>query len=93
MNRNTGVARCYIFKPNIPIWVNFGGSCNGSHFLLLTFGELYGQFVYFMVVLYILLSFGIFFPFWYVVTTLKIWQPCLRQHEYANLQQTLTARN
>jgi hypothetical protein len=25
----TRVARWYIFKPEIPIWVNFGGSCNG----------------------------------------------------------------
>jgi hypothetical protein len=23
------VARWYIFKPKIPIWVNFGESCNG----------------------------------------------------------------
>jgi hypothetical protein len=26
---HTRVARWYIFKPKIPIWVNFGGSCNG----------------------------------------------------------------
>jgi hypothetical protein len=25
----TMVARWNIFKPKIPIWVNFGGSCNG----------------------------------------------------------------
>jgi hypothetical protein len=24
------VARWFVFKPKIPIWVNFGGSCNGS---------------------------------------------------------------
>jgi hypothetical protein len=24
------VARWYIFKPKIPIWINFGKSCNGS---------------------------------------------------------------
>jgi hypothetical protein len=23
------VARWYIFKPKVQIWVNFGGSCNG----------------------------------------------------------------
>jgi hypothetical protein len=29
----------YIFKPKSPIWVNFGGSCNGScWFILWPFG-------------------------------------------------------
>jgi hypothetical protein len=27
---NDRVARCYIFKPKIPIWVKFGGSWNGK---------------------------------------------------------------
>jgi hypothetical protein len=39
-----------------------------------------GHFVYFVVILYILSSFAIFcghfLPFWYVVGTKKIWQPC-----------------
>jgi hypothetical protein len=29
------VARCYIFKPKIPIWVHFGGSCNGRCWYIL----------------------------------------------------------
>jgi hypothetical protein len=32
-------------------------------------------YTYFMAIWYILWSFGIFFPFWYVVPR-KIWQPC-----------------
>jgi hypothetical protein len=28
-NLGSRVARWHNFKPNIPIWVNFGGSCNG----------------------------------------------------------------
>jgi hypothetical protein len=60
------VARWHIFKPKIPIWVNFGGSYNGRckaiWSILLPFGILYGYF-------------GIFFPFWNVVPR-KIWQSC-----------------
>jgi hypothetical protein len=44
-------------------------------------GKLYGHFVYFTSIWYILWpfgifcgTFGIFFPFWYVVAR-KIWQP------------------
>jgi hypothetical protein len=39
------------------------------------FGAFYNHLVYFMNIFYILCSFGIFFPCWYVVTR-KIWQPC-----------------
>jgi hypothetical protein len=28
--RSPRVARWFVFKPKIQIWVNFGGSCNGS---------------------------------------------------------------
>jgi hypothetical protein len=27
------VARWFVFKPKIPIWVNFGGSCYGKYFM------------------------------------------------------------
>jgi hypothetical protein len=41
------VARWYIFKPKIPIWVNFGGSCNGRcWYILWPFGLSYGHLVY-----------------------------------------------
>jgi hypothetical protein len=60
------VARWYFFKPKIPIWVNFGGSCNGKCWyirsILLPFGLFYGHLVYFP-------------PFWYIVPR-KIWQSC-----------------
>jgi hypothetical protein len=31
----TRVARWFIFKPNIPIWVNFGGPWNGKCWYIL----------------------------------------------------------
>jgi hypothetical protein len=58
----TRVARWLVFKPKMPIWVNFGGSCDGrcwyvlwpfglfySHLACLTgfFGIFYGNLVYF----------------------------------------------
>jgi hypothetical protein len=39
------VARWYIFKPKIPIWVNFLGACNGrGWYILWPFGLFYGHF-------------------------------------------------
>jgi hypothetical protein len=48
------VARWYIFKPKIPLWVNFRGSWNGKGwyilwpfgiYILRPFGTVYGHFV------------------------------------------------
>jgi hypothetical protein len=45
------VARWYIFKPKIPIWVNFGGPWNGKYwYILCTFGIYYCHFVFFIVI-------------------------------------------
>jgi hypothetical protein len=56
------VARWYIFKPKIPIWINFGGSYNvRSWSILWPFGVFYWHLVYFS-------------PFWCVAPR-KIWQP------------------
>jgi hypothetical protein len=62
------VARWFLFKPKIPIWVNFGGSCNGRcwhvygywvHFTVLrSFVIFYGHLVYFVVIWYIFPRFG-----------------------------------
>jgi hypothetical protein len=53
------VARWFDFKPKIPIWVNFGGFCNGSYwYVLLPFGLFYAHLVYFMVIWYISPHFG-----------------------------------
>jgi hypothetical protein len=42
------VARWYIFKPKIPIWVNFGGPWNRKDlYILWPFGIYYGHLVYF----------------------------------------------
>jgi hypothetical protein len=65
------VARWYIFKPKIPIWINFGGPFMAIWSILPPLGIVCGHLVYF----------GIFFPFWYVVPR-KIWQPWFRSlHE------------
>jgi hypothetical protein len=55
-------ARWFVFKPKIPIWVNFAGSCNSKcWYILCPFGLfLRGHWKYFVVIWYILWSFGIF---------------------------------
>jgi hypothetical protein len=51
------VARWYIFKPKIPIWVFIGGPWNGKClYILQSFGR------HSLCIWYILCSFGIFFP-------------------------------
>jgi hypothetical protein len=41
------VARWHIFKPKIPIWLNFGGSCNGRcWYILWPLGIFYRNLVY-----------------------------------------------
>jgi hypothetical protein len=61
-----------IFKPKIPVWVNFGVSCNercyGELFYFTAFSYILSQFIIFCGYL------GIFSPFLYVVPR-KIWQP------------------
>jgi hypothetical protein len=43
------VARWFVFKPKIQIWVNFGGSCDGRWwYILWTLGPFYGLLLYFM---------------------------------------------
>jgi hypothetical protein len=47
----TRVARWHIFKPKIPIWVNFGRSCNGRcWYILCPFGLFYGHLWYFVAI-------------------------------------------
>jgi hypothetical protein len=57
-----------IFKPKIPIWVNFGGSCNWRcWYILCTFGLLrpfdifYDHLVHFVVIWYIFLRLGMLY--------------------------------
>jgi hypothetical protein len=43
------VARWFVFKPKIQIWVNFGGTCNGRcWYILWTLGLFYSLLLYFM---------------------------------------------
>jgi hypothetical protein len=58
------VARRFVFKPKIQIWVNFGSTCNGRFwYILWPFGTFSDHVVYFIALWYILWSFGIFRPF------------------------------
>jgi hypothetical protein len=58
------VARWFVFKPKIPIWVNFGGSCNGkSWYILCPYGLFYCYWKYFMVIWYVLNILVYFAPF------------------------------
>jgi hypothetical protein len=59
------VARWYILKPNILIWVNFGEPLNGIF---------YGHLVYFLANWEFSSNLVYFPPFWYIVSR-KIWQP------------------
>jgi hypothetical protein len=55
------VARWFSFKPKIPIWENFGGSCNGYYWYILW------PFGLFTAIGNILWPFGIFYGlFWYI---------------------------
>jgi hypothetical protein len=57
------VARWYIFKRKIQIWVNFRGSCNRRcWYILRPFGLFYGHLPYFVDIWYISWLFGIYFP-------------------------------
>jgi hypothetical protein len=66
--RTFRVARWHIFKPKIPIWANFGRSCNGQCWYV---GICYSYLVYFTAIGYNLLSFGIFYD--YLVYCMIIW--------------------
>jgi hypothetical protein len=57
------VARWHIFKPKIPIWVNFGGSYNGRCWYISSpFGSIFGHWVYLVAIWYILWLSGILYP-------------------------------
>jgi hypothetical protein len=63
------VARWFVFKPKLPIWTIFGGSCNERCWnILWPLGLLYGSLVYFVAIWYILWLFGIFSPVWVYCT-------------------------
>jgi hypothetical protein len=56
------VARWFLFKPKIPITVDFGGYSNGRcWYILCPFGQ-------FPAILHTLWPFGIFPKFWYIFT-------------------------
>jgi hypothetical protein len=52
----------FIFKPNIPIWVNYVGSCNKRCWSILwLIGLSYGHFVYFVAIWYVFPRFGLLY--------------------------------
>jgi hypothetical protein len=64
------VARWFIFKPKIPMWIHFGGPWNVKCcYISWSLGILHGHFLIYGSLVY-------FSPFWYVWTK-KIWQPWL----------------
>jgi hypothetical protein len=70
------VARWRIFIPKIQIWVCFGKPCTRKcWYILIDIWYIYGNLVSSMALWYISWLFGIFSPFWYVVSR-KIRQPC-----------------
>jgi hypothetical protein len=63
------VARWFIFKSKIQLWVIFGGPWNGKCCCsFMTVWHKFGHLLSFLAVWYSLWSFGIFFQFWYVWT-------------------------
>jgi hypothetical protein len=68
-NMHSRVARWYICKPKIPIWVNFRGSCwyilwpsgifSVIWYIFRPFGIFYGHLVYFTDIRYIVCPFGV----------------------------------
>jgi hypothetical protein len=58
------VARWFVFKTKIQIWVNFRGPCNGRcWYIVCTLGPFYGLLLYFMDIWYSSWKFGIFSRF------------------------------
>jgi hypothetical protein len=57
----TRVARWFVFKPKIPIWVNFGGSYRMENARIF-----YDHLKYFTVIWYILWPFGNVVVIWYI---------------------------
>jgi hypothetical protein len=66
------VARWFLFKPKIPIGVNFGGALDWKMLVyLMAIWSILQTYAILMTILYILCSFDTFFRFWF-------WQPWLR---------------
>jgi hypothetical protein len=68
MNR---VARGFVFKPKIPIWVNVGGPYLQWKML----AELYGLLEYFTAIWYIIWPFGNIMVIWYIFPRFVIFCP------------------
>jgi hypothetical protein len=78
-NRSQGLPDGIFKNQKIPIWLNFGESCNGRcWYILWPIGLFYCHLVYIVAIWYILRIFGIFLRFWYVVPR-KIRQPWCRR--------------
>jgi hypothetical protein len=70
--RPSRVARWYLFKPKVQIWVNLGGSCNWRWwYILRPFGLYYGHLAYITAIWPILRPFGLFYS--HLVYLISIW--------------------
>jgi hypothetical protein len=75
------VARWFIFKPKIPFWVNFGGSCNWRcWYILYTFGPFPGHLAYFIAIWYIFPRHGTFLELRYLVDRQLVDRQVVERH-------------
>jgi hypothetical protein len=81
------VARWFIFKPKIPFWVKFWGSCNGiCWYILCSFNIFYCHLVYFYdhLVYFVVVSYKYFTPSCILYLPRKIWQTCYDLAKWMN---------
>jgi hypothetical protein len=70
------VTRWFVFKPQIPIWVNFGGPLNDKCcYILWSFGIFYGHLALCMATWLSLWSHVVYFSHFGTFRPRKIWQP------------------
>jgi hypothetical protein len=89
--RTTRVARWFFLRSKIPIWVYFGGPCNGKCWFMSIFYNLcpfviiYVHLVLCMADWCSLCSFGIFFPFWHVWTKKNLATLCTTRRKKGSI--------
>jgi hypothetical protein len=80
VNVSSRVARWCVFKPKLPIWVNFRGSWTRKcWYILWPIGIYFGTLVNFIGICKFSGNLIYFSPFWYIFSR-KIWQPRSRAH-------------
>jgi hypothetical protein len=71
LHARQGCQMVSFFRPKIPVWAYYGGTCNGKYrYMLWPFGIFYDYWVF----LCAFGNFAVISPLWYIVPR-KIWQP------------------